>query len=39
MSERTVRQDAIRGAIIGAIVFLGVALALVVVAFWFEQAR
>jgi hypothetical protein len=33
--ERTVRQDAIRGAILGALAFLGVVLVLALVVFWF----
>ena len=33
--ERTARQDAIRGAVIGALCFLGVVLVLALVAFWF----
>jgi hypothetical protein len=33
--EQTARQDAIRGAIIGALAFLGVVLVLALVVFWF----
>jgi hypothetical protein len=33
--ERTVRPDAIRGAILGALAFLGVVLVLALVVFWF----
>jgi hypothetical protein len=33
--ERTVRQDAIRGTILGALAFLVVVLVLALVVFWF----
>jgi hypothetical protein len=33
--ETTVRQDAIRGLVLGALAFLGVVLVLALVVFWF----